>query len=158
VAEAPGSPKRPAAVNLAAVVLVVLALLEVGLASLFVLNQAELARSIARTYPYATAAEHGERLLAATFEGILVHAMLTGVYLASAWSLRSPGNAVRILVTALAVVATLTDGLILGQLPAALPSQAALIYVALAITTLLRLTVIALLWLRPSARAWYARK
>src|SRR5262245_45241891 len=153
---ATGSRKRPAAVWLAALILVVLALLQVAVASLFVLNQPELARAIAGAYPTATAAERAGRLLAATMEGILVHVMLTVVYLAAAWTLRIAGNPVRVVVTALALVASLTDALILGQLPAALPSQSALIYAILALSTVLRLAVIGLLWLRPSVRAWYA--
>jgi hypothetical protein len=150
--------KRPAAVSLAALVLLVLATTQVLVAALFVVNQPELAAAVARTYPAATPGELDERLIAATIEGTLVHAMMAIVYTASAWTMRLPANAVRIFITALALIAMLTDALILGQLPAALPSQAALIYAILAVSTLLRLGVIGLLWLGAPVRAWYAGK
>jgi len=156
--DSPGRPaRRPAAVTVAALVLVVLAAVQILVAALFVLNQAELTGSITRLYPSATAAELDNRMAAATTEGILVHVMLAVVYLASAWTLRLPARAVRIFVTALAVVATFTDSLILGQLPALLPSQAMLTYAVLATSTLLRLIVIALLWFGAPAQGWYAR-
>jgi len=49
--------------------------------------------------------------------------MLFVVYLAAAWTTRTRGAAVRIFITALAAVATVTDSLILGQMPAVLPTS-----------------------------------
>jgi hypothetical protein len=81
--------------------------------------------------------------------------MLTVVYAAAAIALRRPGASVRIFVTALALVATLTDMLILGQLPTVLPNQAPISSGELIGGTVLRLVVIALLWLPAPARRWY---
>jgi hypothetical protein len=153
---APVRARRPAPITLAAVVLIVLAALQVVVASLFVTRQGELTAAVAALYPAASPDALADRIFAATAEGMVVHTLLTAVYLAAAWSLRTAGNAVRIFVTMLAVVATFTDGLILGQLPALLPNQATLTTGVLVLSTALRLVVAALLWLPVSARPWYS--
>jgi hypothetical protein len=83
--------------------------------------------------------------------------MLFVVYLAAAWTTRTRGAGIRIFLTALAAVATFTDTLILGQLPAVLPNERALILGDLALASGLRLALALLLWMPASARAWYAR-
>jgi hypothetical protein len=151
-------PRRPWPIAIAAAILVVLALLQVPVGGLFVSNQGELAAAIAAAYPQASPAEIGDRTAVAIAEGIGVHAITAIVYLASAWTLRTQGSAVRIFVTALAAIAMLTDGLILGQLPRWLPGQTGLIHAVWALSTALRLVAIGLLWLPASARTWFAGK
>jgi hypothetical protein len=143
-------------VNGAALVLVVLALVQVMVASLFLTGQDEIVRSLATAMPGAPPGQLDDRFFATVAEGILVHAMLTVVYLAGAWVVRKPAASVRLFVTALAIVAMLTDGLILGQLPTLLPGAAQIISGAWAGNTILRLVVIGLLWLPASSRRWFA--
>jgi hypothetical protein len=150
--------QRPLPVTFAGLVLLVLAVLQGAVASLFLANQPDIATFVSASYPFATPEEQESRIFAATVEGIVVHAMLVAVYVASAWTLRIRAPAVRIYVTALALVATLTDALILGQLPALLPNVATLAYGELVVSTALRALLIGLLWLPRSARAWYARE
>ena len=149
--------RRPVAVTLAAIVLVVLAAVQVLVASLFVTNQDELTQSMMAAAPTATAEQLDDRIFAAVASGIVVHAILTIVYLAAAIALRTRAKVVRLFVTGLAVVATFTDALILVQLPAWLPRETSLIYGVLAGSTTLRALVIILLWLPASARGWYRR-
>jgi hypothetical protein len=149
--------QRPLPVTLGGLILLVLAVLQVAVASLFLTNQPDIATFVSATYPFATPEEQESRIFAATVEGVVVHAMLVAVYVASAWTLRIRSPAVRIYVTALALVATFTDALILGQLPVLLPNVTTLAWGELAVSTALRAVLIGLLWLPASARAWYAR-
>jgi len=150
-------PRRPVTVTLAAVVLLVLAVIQVLVASLFVTNQEELSATLAAAATSPAATDLEDRLVAAMASGIVVHAILTLVYLAAAMALRTRGNVVRLFVTALAVVATFTDSLILIQLPLWLPRETSLIQGVLIGSTALRALVVVLLWLPASAREWYRR-
>jgi hypothetical protein len=140
---------------LAAVVLVVLAAVQILVASLFVTNQEELTATLAAAATSPAATDLNDRLVAAVVSGIAVHAMLTLVYLAGAIALRTQANVVRLFVTALALVATFTDSLILIQLPLWLPRETSLIQGVLIGSTALRALVVALLWLPASAQQWY---
>jgi hypothetical protein len=154
----PARPRRPLPASLAAIILLVLAAVQVVVASLFVIAQAELTASISATSPSATPGELDDRVFAAMASGIVVHAILTVVYIAAASALRTKANVVRLFATGLAVVATFTDGLILGQLPGWLPRETTLIFSVLAISTALRLLVMVLLWVPGAARDWYSTK
>ena len=106
--------RRPLAVIFAAILLVVLASVQVGIASLFVIYQDEITASITAASATATAEQLDDRISAALASGMVVHAILTIVYIAAAIALRTQANIVRLFVTGLALVATFTDGLILG--------------------------------------------
>ena len=149
--------RRPLAVIFAAILLVVLALVQVGIASLFVIYQHEITASITAASATATAEQLGDRISAALASGMVVHAILTIVYIAAAIALRTQANVVRLFVTGLALVATFTDGLILGQLPAWLPRETSLFQGVFIGSTALRALVIVLLWLPAVSRAWYRR-
>jgi hypothetical protein len=150
--------RLPAAAIIAAIIPLALALLQVAVASLFVTRYDELVASVTAAMPGASPEQLGDRIFATTAEGIAVHAFLALVYAAAAIILRHPGASIRIFVTALALVATLSEGLILGQLPAILPAEASLILGSLGCGTVLRLLVIALLWLPASSRRWFSGK
>jgi uncharacterized membrane protein len=150
--------RRPVPIAFAAGVLVLLALIQVAVAALFLLYQAELAAWVAGRSPGMTGEALDDRIAAAIIEGIVVHALLFVVYLAAAWSTRTRSPAVRIFITFLAAVATFTDGLILGPMPAVFPNERIIILSALTAATVLRLILALLLWMPLASRAWYARK
>ena len=154
-AAVPKRRRRPIAVTGAAIVLVVLAAVQIVVASLFVTHQEELTASITAASPAATGEQLDDRIFAAIASGIVVHMVLAVVYLAAVAALRTRASVVRLFVTGLALVATFTDGLILGQLPAWLPRDTALIQGVLIGSTALRAVMIVLLWLPASSRTWY---